>query len=86
MLRWSDLEALVARTGARIVDGSASNWASLGDPELLARLEGNPGRWARFPDELAACRQPGARDGGTHILFAAERGSTGPQRKVRSVS
>ncbi len=59
MFRWSDLEALVERTGGRIVDGSASNWASLGDPELLARLEGDPGRWSRFiRHELAACRAP----------------------------
>ena len=73
MFRWSDLEALLDRTGGRIVDGSASNWASLGDPELLARLEGDSERWPRFiRHELAACRQPGAREGGTHILFAAQ--------------
>ncbi len=73
MFRWSDLEGLLERSGGRIVDGSASNWASLGDPELLARLEADEERWSRFIEhEVAACQQPGARDGGTHILFAAE--------------
>lgn len=81
MFRWSDLEALVERAGGRILDGSASNWASLGDPDLLARLEADSERWARFVEhEVAACQQPGARDGGTHILFAAERESTAPER------
>ena len=39
MFRSSDLDALLERSGGRMVDGSASNWASLGDRELLARLE-----------------------------------------------
>ena len=72
MFRWSDVEALVKRNGGRVLDGSASNWASLGEPELLARLEADAERWGRFvAHEVAACAQPGARDGGTHILFAA---------------
>ena len=72
MFRWSDLEALVQRAGALMLDGSASNWASLGDAELLARIEADNGRWSRFiSQEVAACGQPGARDGGTHTLFAA---------------
>lgn len=81
MFRWSDLEALLERAGGRVLDGSASNWASLGDPERLARLEADGDRWCRFIEqEVAACQQPGARDGGTHILFAAQRERTGPQR------
>jgi SAM-dependent methyltransferase len=73
MFRWSDLEALLQRSGGRIVDGSASNWASLGDPEVLARLEADAERWSSFlSHETAACQQPGARDGGTHTLFAAQ--------------
>jgi len=74
MLRWSDVEALLERCGGRAVDGSASNWASLGHAELLTRLEDDAERWRRFVDrEAAACAQPGALDGGTHILFAAQR-------------
>ncbi len=74
MFRWSDVEALAERSGGEIIDGSASNWASLGDAESLARLEADAGRWERFiAHEVAACAEPGARDGGTHILFAAQR-------------
>lgn len=64
---------LVAASGGRMLAMSASNWASLGDPGALADLEGDPDRWSRFLDhEVAACGEPGAVDGGTHILFAAE--------------
>ena len=74
MFRWSDLQALVERAGGRVLGSSASNWASLGDAQTLERLEADPARWQRFLEhELAACAQPGALDGGTHILFAAAR-------------
>lgn len=74
MFRWSDVERLLQRTGGRVVGGSASNWASLGDPHALAQLEADPERWERFVEhEVTACAQPGALDGGTHILFAATR-------------
>ena len=72
MFRWSDMQALLQRAGGEAIAASASNWASLGDAHALARLEAAPGRWERFVDhEVAACAQPGALDGGTHILFAA---------------
>ncbi len=77
MFRWSDLEALMGRSEGRIVDGSASNWASLGDSEALAQLDADAARWERFIEhEIAACAEPGARDGGTHILLAAQPGVT----------
>ncbi|QYN31926.1 hypothetical protein K1T35_25175 [Pseudonocardia sp. DSM 110487] len=70
--RWSDVVALVDEAGGELVDGSASNWASAGDPDALAHLAADRDRWRRFLDhEIAACAEPGARDGGTHILFAA---------------
>jgi len=76
MFRWSEIEALVERTGGWILGGSASNWASLGDAQALSRLEADADRWSRFIEhEAAACGQSGARDGGTHILFAAQQGS-----------
>jgi len=72
MFRWSDVDALLMRAGARSIAASASNWASLGDGQALARLEADAARWERFLEhEIAACAQPGALDGGTHILFAA---------------
>lgn len=71
MFRTRQLGDLAASAGGRLVAVSASNWASLGDAEALASLEADPGRWSRFlGHEVAACAEPGATDGGTHILFA----------------
>lgn len=77
MFRWSDIQALLQRAGGQVVGASASNWASLGDIDALARLEADPARWERFVEhEVTACAQPGALDGGTHILFAANANAT----------
>lgn len=74
MFRWSEIQSLLQRTGGRLVGASASNWASLGDTQVLARLEADPERWERFIEhEVTACAQPGALDGGTHILFSVAR-------------
>lgn len=71
MFRARQLTDLADAAGGRLVASSASNWASLGDADALATLEGDPDRWSRFLDhEVAACAEPGAVDGGTHILFA----------------
>ena len=71
MYRWSEVVALVDAAGGMLVDGCASNWASLGEPDSLERLAADRARWRRFLEhEVAACAEPGARDGGTHILFA----------------
>lgn len=73
MFRASDITALVERCGGETLAMSASNWASLEDQESLARLESDPDRWQRFlENEIAACSQLGALDGGTHLLFAAQ--------------
>lgn len=72
MFRSSDIEVLVRRCGGALVEMSASNWASLADEDVVSQLEGDDDRWATFLDhEVAACAEPGAVDGGTHILFAA---------------
>ena len=55
---------------------TASNWASLADEDVVSQLEGDADRWRSFLNhEVAACAEPGAVDGGTHILFAARRDS-----------
>jgi SAM-dependent methyltransferase len=70
--RWSEVVELVHAAGGVLVDGSASNWASVGEPDSLAHVAADRDRWRRFLEhEVAACAEPGARDGGTHILFAA---------------
>ncbi|MED7950710.1 class I SAM-dependent methyltransferase [Streptomyces sp. BE303] len=74
MFTWEQLTALVTECGGEILAGSASNWASLEDPDVLAGIEDSPQLWERFlACETAACASLGARDGGTHILVAARR-------------
>jgi SAM-dependent methyltransferase len=74
MFRSGELSALIEAAGGRTVALSASNWASLSDPATLAVLEADEDRWARFLEhEVTACAEPGAVDGGTHLLFAAQR-------------
>jgi SAM-dependent methyltransferase len=76
MFTWEQLTDLVAECGGEILAGSASNWASLEDPAVLANIERAPQLWERFlAYETAACASLGARDGGTHILFAARPSS-----------
>lgn len=73
MFRAREVAELVERAGGRVLGMSASNWASLADDDALARVEANPDRWARFLEhEARACREPGALDGGTHVLVAAQ--------------
>jgi SAM-dependent methyltransferase len=74
MFRSTEIEVLVGRCGGSLVEMSASNWASLADEEVVSQLEGDADRWRSFLNhEVAACAEPGAVDGGTHILFAARR-------------
>lgn len=78
MYRAGQVEALVTQAGGVVAGISASNWSSLGDSGALARLEAEPAHWARFLDnEVWACRQRGALDGGTHLLFAAQHQASG---------
>ncbi|MGF1427307.1 class I SAM-dependent methyltransferase [Kitasatospora sp. LaBMicrA B282] len=73
MFTWQEVADLVDAADARLVDSSASNWASLQHAGSLTALEQDQLRWQRFLDhEATACAAPGSRDGGTHIIFAAE--------------
>ncbi|MEU9127497.1 methyltransferase domain-containing protein [Kitasatospora sp. NPDC048540] len=72
MFTWEQIVTLITECGGTVLAGSASNWASLEDPHVLADIERSPQRWERFlVYETAACASLGARDGGTHILVAA---------------
>lgn len=72
MYRWSELERLVDACGADVVAASASNWASLGEDAVVEAIAADQQRWELFLDqEVDACAEPGALDGGTHLLFAA---------------
>jgi 2-polyprenyl-3-methyl-5-hydroxy-6-metoxy-1,4-benzoquinol methylase len=71
LYRSSEIAQLITHSGASVLKLSASNWASLDHPDELAVLEGQPERWGKFLDhEAKACAEPGALDGGTHLLFA----------------
>jgi SAM-dependent methyltransferase len=65
LYRWRELEALLGRHPCRLLAASAANFLSV--------------VWEEDPDErfleleLAACREPGALDGGTHIVAVVER-------------
>jgi hypothetical protein len=74
MFRSRDVKSLVRDAGGNLLGLSASNWASLGDSDALSGLAADADRWSRFLDnESAMCAEPGAVDGGTHLLFAAPR-------------
>ncbi len=73
LFSWADLQQAVGASGGRIIAGSASNWLSLGPIDTIEQFESDPGLWSHFLDwEVRFCAEPGALDGGTHLLFAAE--------------
>jgi SAM-dependent methyltransferase len=74
MYRWKELEHLIAKQPCRLLAVSASNCMSLSDPETVQSIEADPQRREWFVDwEIRLCREPGALDGGTHIVFAVEK-------------
>jgi SAM-dependent methyltransferase len=72
MFTWAELEALLARHPCTLVAASAANYLSLREDELLDRLDER--LWPVFLEwELRACREPGVRDGGTHMIAVVRR-------------
>jgi len=74
---WASLQALLARHACTILDASAANFLAIGNNEgLLANLLHGPdsGLWADYLAwEVECCRQPGAIDGGTHIIAVLQK-------------
>ncbi len=69
LYRWSELETLLARHPCEIVAASASGCFSIGNDATCTRWLGDPSMWERFLAwEVEASAQPGALDGGTHII------------------
>lgn len=63
LYRWRTFAALLERHPCRIVAASAANFLSVNNTEFDER----------FVDvEIASCREPGALDGGTHIVAVVE--------------
>jgi 2-polyprenyl-3-methyl-5-hydroxy-6-metoxy-1,4-benzoquinol methylase len=74
MYRWREIESLVSAMPCRLLAASASNCLSLADTQTVETLESDPQHAAWFLDwEARLCREPGALDAGTHIIFAVER-------------
>jgi SAM-dependent methyltransferase len=67
LYRWRTLKDLLVRHRCRIVAASASNFLSVDHEAEFARDE-------RFLElDVALCREPGALDGGTHIVAVVQR-------------
>lgn len=74
MFRWREIEAMINRLACRLRDASSSNFLSSGDQQVLAAIEQDAAQWKLLLDwEEEYCREPGALDGGTHLLFAVRR-------------
>jgi SAM-dependent methyltransferase len=72
LFTWAQVQALVAEAGGEVLSGLASNWLSLGPGPVLEQFERSDELWSTLLDwEERFCAEPGAIDGGTHILFAA---------------
>jgi SAM-dependent methyltransferase len=66
MYRWSELRALLERHPCRLVAVTATNFLSAGNADFVIDE-----RWLDL--EVAASREPGALDGGTHITAVVRR-------------
>lgn len=74
MYRWAEFEALLKRHSCTIVAASAANFLSLNHDEALRETQSDPVLWEKLLRwEMEACRQPGALDGGTHIIAVVRR-------------
>lgn len=74
MYRWSELRDLLESFRCRIVAASASNFLSLGNERELEEIERDRDLWERFIGwELDLCQEPGAIDGGTHMIVVLRK-------------
>lgn len=74
MYRWSELRTLLERHACRVVAASAANWLSVNQQEALREIVDDPAMWQTFLRwEEGLCREPGALDGGTHIIVVIEK-------------
>ncbi|MGZ5306166.1 MAG: methyltransferase domain-containing protein, partial [Actinomycetota bacterium] len=78
LFSWDELRALLERHGCDVVVASAANFLSIGNDEICERWLHDEVMWERFLGwEITSCAQPGAIDGGTHII-AVVRAPTPP--------
>jgi SAM-dependent methyltransferase len=74
MYRWAELAALFKRHACVLVAASATNFLSVNQKEALGDLLDDPVLWPTFLRwEREFCREPGALDGGTHIIAVVQK-------------
>lgn len=71
---WTELRGLLERHPCDLVVASAANFLSIGNDETCERwIRDDPAMWERFLAwEVVSCAEPGAIDGGTHIIAVVE--------------
>ncbi len=71
LFRWQEILGIVNRLPCTLAGASASNFLTCGDQEVVEGVAADPLLWPLLLDwEEQACAEPGALDGGTHLLFA----------------
>jgi SAM-dependent methyltransferase len=74
MFTWRELSDLIARHPCQLKAASASNFLALQNDEITESWSHDTEMWEQLLDwELTVCRQAGALDGGTHIIFVVLR-------------
>jgi SAM-dependent methyltransferase len=69
LFSWAELRALLERHPCDLVVASTANFLSIGNDEVCERWLEDPAMWERFLAwEVDSSAQPGAIDGGTHII------------------
>jgi ubiquinone/menaquinone biosynthesis C-methylase UbiE len=72
---WQGLVNMIETAGGFVLQGSSSNALSMISEEKLTELKANREIWSDFlRREVLEARRVGARDIGTHILYAAKHG------------
>lgn len=74
LYRWSELQALLARHPCAVIAASAANFLAIGNDAAVETLRRDPALWNAYLDwEVAFGAEPGAIDGGTHIIAVVQR-------------
>lgn len=69
----AEIEDMVGQLAGQLRGASSSNFLSSGDQQVLAAIEQDAAQWELLLDwEEEYCREPGALDSGTHLLFAVQ--------------
>ncbi len=74
LFSWRELRALLEQHDCDVMVASAANLLSIGNDEICERWLQDPEMWERFLSwEVTTCAQPGAIDGGTHMIAVVRK-------------